>query len=318
MSFYKLTPVILTSILLSACGGDTSEERYAQVSFSVSDAPVDSATKVVVAFEQLEFVRDNAESFIIDVDADENGNNYQQIDLLKYQGTDSALIITSEELPIGYYKNLIIHTKAGSLNYVEDSGIHDLKIPSNKLKLGDFNVTEEGVQAFTIEFDLRQSLVQRGNSSSNNGYNLKPHGVTIIDNDSATSLKGTVALPLLSSGSDCLDGEGYIYLYQDHFLENTHLLDHIDSNDPDYIQEILPEPYAIPYASTSVDVVTGEYAFGFISEGNYTVALTCNGSEDDPIQYNSIVKIANPEDQRMNIELEAGIEKIVDFNEVIF
>ncbi len=318
MSLYKLTPILLTSMLLTACGGDSSTDNYSTVSFSVSDAPEDSASEVVIAFEQLEFIRDNGESLIINVDEDEYGNSYQQIDLLQYQGKDSAFIITEEELPVGHYKNLIIHTKEGSLNYVEDNGTHSLKIPSNKLKLGRFDVLEGGTQAFTIEFDLRQSLVERGNTSSNNGYNLKPHGITIINNDSATILKGTVALSLLSSGSNCIDGEGYVYLYQNHFPDNVNLLDHIDINDLDYIDAALPEPYAIPYASTSVDPITGAYAFGFIPVGDYTAAFTCNGSEDNPIQYNNTVEIANPIEQRISdIELEVEVEKTINFNEII-
>ena len=318
MSLYKLIPVFLMSMLLAACGGDSSTDSYSTVSFSVSDAPVDSASKVVIAFERLEFIRDNGESFIVNVDEDEHGNSYQQIDLLQYQGKDSALIITEKDLPVGHYKNLIINTKEGALNYVEDNGTYALKIPSNKLKLGSFDVLEGGTQAFTIEFDLRQSLVERGNTPSNNGYNLKPHGITIISNNSATILKGTVALSLLSSGSNCIDGEGYVYLYQNHFSDNVNLLDHIDINDLDYIDATLPDPYAIPYTSTSVDPITGAYAFGFIPVGDYTVAFTCNGSEDDPIQYNNTVEIANPIEQRISdIELEVKVEKIIDFNEIV-
>ena len=223
MTFYKTLPVLAVATLLSACGSDSSSNdstEYAKVSFSVSDAPVDSMSEVVVAFDKLELKHENGNTYIIDVDTDDDGNDYQQIDLLDYQGTDEALIITEHTLPAGVYKQMIVHTKPGNMNWVKDdetSGEYDLKIPSNKLKLGGFEVIPEDdntVQSFTIEFDLRQSLVLRGNSNNNNGYNLKPHGVKIVDNSQAASLWGNVDFDLFDAGLNCdYDTGNFVYLY---------------------------------------------------------------------------------------------------------
>ncbi|WP_413110501.1 DUF4382 domain-containing protein [Thaumasiovibrio sp. DFM-14] len=311
--------VILTPFLLAACGGsDDPTMATAQVSFSVSDAPVDSATEVVVAFDALELRHEDGQRFFISVDENVAGDDYQQIDLLKYPGSEEALILTDQRLPIGTYKELIIHTKAQQdLNWVltEDEGEFDLKIPSNKLKLGGFEVTTETVQSFTIEFDLRQSLVLRGNNGNNNGYNLKPHGVKIVDNSAAASLKGHVDVNLLGAGDGCLAETGnFVYLYAGHGHQDSVLIDNIDITDPDYRDEIeLPLDYVAPYASTGV-MDDGNYFFGFIPAGDYTVAFTCSATVDNPIQYDEII-IANPSEQVAEIELLATQEKVFDFTE---
>ncbi|GAL02665.1 putative lipoprotein [Photobacterium aphoticum] len=237
MTIYKTVPIIALASLLAACGSDSGSdttEQRAKVSFSVSDAPVDTASEVVVAFDKIELQHDNGQRYIIDVDEDSQGNDYQQIDLLKYPGTEAAMIITDEELPVGHYKEMIIHTVPGSMNYVEDNGQHALKIPSNKLRLGGFTVESEAVQSFTIEFDLRKALVLRGNENSNNGYNLKPHGVTIIDNSEASSLFGQVDPALFTAGEQCEAEGNVVYLYAGHGHQDATLLDNLDVNDPDF------------------------------------------------------------------------------------
>lgn len=321
MTNYKTIPVLVVAGLLSACGSDTADDsapKTAQVSFSVSDAPVDSASEVVVAFDKIELKHENGQTYIINVDQDEAGNSYQQIDLLKYPGTEAALIITDEELPVGTYKEMIVHTKPGDMNWVEDNGRHDLKIPSNKLKLGGFVVDSEAVQSFTIEFDLRKSLVMRGNSSNNNGYNLKPHGITIIDNGSAASLWGNVDPALFTAGEGCSGDSGnFVYLYAGHGHQASTLIDNIDPSDIEYDQStVLPEGYVAPYASAGVEQ-NGHYAFGYLPAGNYTAAFTCNAVSDDPVQYDSGIKIANPNNQRHEITLDKTQEKIFDFTEIV-
>ncbi|MGR5064085.1 DUF4382 domain-containing protein [Photobacterium sp. DNB22_13_2] len=322
MTFYKTLSVLAVATLLSACGSDSSNDstQYAKVSFSVSDAPVDTMSEVVVAFDKLELKHENGNTYIIDVDTDDDGNDYQQIDLLDYQGTDEALIITEHSLPAGVYKQMIVHTKLGNMNWVKDdetSGEYDLKIPSNKLKLGGFEVVPEDdntVQSFTIEFDLRQSLVLRGNSNNNNGYNLKPHGVKIVDNGQAASLWGNVDLALFDQGLGCeYDTGNFVYLYPEHVLGDYQLVDNFDPLDEDFIGDNLPAgQYVLPYASAAVDP-DGDYAFGYIPAGDYTVAFTCNAVDDDPIQYDNDIIIANPEEQQYEITLDKMQEREFNF-----
>lgn len=203
------------ALLLAGCGGgDDSSVQTSKVSFSVSDAPVDSASSVTIGFTQVELVQADGSSIYLDVNPSDPSMDYEQIDLMDYQGTDSKLIITSQSIPVGTYKNLILHISTESnVNFVVDEdGTQALKQPSNKLQLGSFTVSDEATQAFTIEFDLRYSLVMRGSSGSTNGYILKPHGVSIVSNDEATSLSGTVDPTLFDEGTCSLSTGKYVYL----------------------------------------------------------------------------------------------------------
>jgi len=308
--------VMVLSLWLISCGDNDDTSLFSQVSFSVSDAPVDNVSAVVVAFEKLEFIQANGTRTIVTVDDDKAGNSYQQIDLLDYPGSNSALILTDQILPSGDYKALIIHIAMDkNLSYIIDSnGLSDLKQPSNKLKLGSFTITDSAVQSFTIEFDLRQSLVMRGNSGNNNGYILKPHGVTIIDNDTAASLKGTVDSRLFSAGNCVNDTGNYVYLYAGHGLDNAKLVDNFDSSD-DKFNGFLPDVGSfVPYASTSVDLSTGDYAFGYLPSGSYTVAFSCSAVDDDPVQFDDLL-VPDPSLQLAEVTLPETQELIHDFNE---
>lgn len=180
----------------------------------------------------------------------------------------------------------------------------DLKQPSNKLKLGGFTVTDEAVQAFTIEFDLRQSLVLRGNNNNNSGYNLKPHGVTIIDNDGAASLSGSVDESLFAADS-CVATGHFVYLYQGKELDADDLVDNVDLLDADFNHMNSPAAgFIAPYASTGLDDVN-DFAFGFLPAGDYTLAFSCSAVADDPVQFDGLT-IPDPVDQLIEISLSAG------------
>ncbi|HAS6348530.1 TPA: DUF4382 domain-containing protein [Vibrio vulnificus] len=305
---------VIAAALLAGCGGNDGGNT-ANVSFYVSDAPVDYASSVTIGFTQVELVDNEGNSVFLDV-VPSNGADYQQIDLLDYQGSDSALIVSSQPVPVGSYKELILHiSSANNVNYVIDlNGEQLLKQPSNKLKLGSFDVTSEAVQLYTIEFDLRQSLVMLGNQGNNNGYILKPHGVSIVANASAVSISGTVDNNLLTGDESCtVDSKSFVYLYQGEDHDSANLIDLVDENDEEFnSQNPLPVGAVKPLASTGLNE-NGEYAFGFLNAGTYTLAFSCNAGGDDPVQYDG-TSIPLPTGQVHTIELAAGENGTIDFN----
>ncbi len=284
----KALPVMLLAVpvlLLSGCGGDdSSSTQTSNVSFAVSDAPVDEASSVTIAFTDVELIDSEGNSTIYPVDG-----NYKQIDLLDYQGTNSELIVTQTPIPVGTYKNLILHISSESgVNFVDDaSGTQALKQPSNKLKLGSFEVSSDATQAFTIEFDLRQSLVMRGNLNNNNGYILKPHGVSIVSNSSAASLNVTVDSSQYTNAECAVPAEdAFVYLYQG---SGGTLIDMVNTSDQDYVEgATIPSDALYPYATAQADVQDGIYKFGFLPTGEYTIAFTCDTTEDNPINYDQL------------------------------
>ncbi|MFQ6371285.1 DUF4382 domain-containing protein [Shewanella sp. YIC-542] len=308
-----------TALLLSACGGSDNdtppEKELAKVSFAVSDAPVDSAQQVVIAFDQIELVKHGQENIVLDVTG-ENGATYRQLDLMQYQGTDSAMLISDQTLPLGTYDNLILHildeSSGSDLSYVvNERGQIPLKQPSQKLQLGSFTVDQNGVQRFTIEFNLRQSLVENRNG---NRFNLKPHGVKILRHGNLAALSGKVDINLFSAGQCQADSGNFMYLYSGHDLDSGKLADNYDAL---VNTATLPEAIIAPYASTDVhwsDGNYGSYSFGYLPEGDYTVAFTCSGENDDPEQYQAFT-IPNPAMQLHEISIVADQNVQQDFTD---
>ena len=310
-----------SGLLLAACGGSdndtppTPTPNTAKVSFAVSDAPVDSAEKVVVAFDKIELVRAGQDNILLEVSGP-NGEDYRQLDLLEYQGSDSALILSDAELEVGTYSQLILHVDdtSAELSYViDETGQVELKQPSDKLRLGSFEVDSTGVQRFTIEFDLRRSLVENKNGQR---YNLKPHGVSIVNNATVASLSGEVDINLFNAGECAADSGNFVYLYPGHDLDPTLLTDNLD---PDVNQNAVPEGAVVPYNSVEVEYEAGnfgKYAFGFIPAGDYTVAFSCSAENDDPEQYDGLV-IPNPAPQLHQVTLSNQTDTVQDFNAVV-
>jgi hypothetical protein len=303
---------ITLSMLLVGCGGtDSAPKTTTTVSFSIADAPVDNAENVFVAIDAIELVREGQDNIILDVETDLDGTasdlDYVQVDLKLFQGGASAPLLVDKELEPGLYQNLILHVLDESvgdgLSYVIEElggGQVPMKQPSQKLKLGGFEVTSQGVQRFTIHLDLRTALVQNQNGSR---YNLKPHGVTIVDNATVASLSGTVAPELITG----CPGGSFVYLYPGHVTKTALLVDNYNAD-----TTITPPPGTIKPDNSTEVTINGEgaysYAFGFIPAGNYTVAFTCSGAGDDPAQYQELITIPNPNEQRYDVVLSNDVD----------
>ena len=105
--------LITLSILLAGCGGSGSALKTTTVSFSIADAPVDTAENVFIAIDAIELVREGQDNIMLDLETDlegtENDLDYVKIDLKQFQGGASALLLDDIELEAGLYKNLILH-----------------------------------------------------------------------------------------------------------------------------------------------------------------------------------------------------------------
>jgi hypothetical protein len=334
--------VFLPFFLISCGGGSSSNETPVPdpeptplplISFSISDAPSDSVTSVNVTFNSITLKStgddDEDDSGLEIPILDDSGNpSAMTIDLMEYQNGEKKLIIDNVQIASGEYKNLVLNTSGcpqnqnGSTEFcwvVDSEGIKTLKTPSNKLKLGAFTITSETEQSYTIEFNLRSSLTATANSSS---YNLKPHGIRIVNGNEVGSLLGSVDANLLTIADGCeaiyqedSDHGKIVYLYQGELAVEAIMGDEFDSEEA---QNTIPENVVMPYASDSLtfdsDDASYNYGFSHLPAGVYTVAFSCSAIEDDSEEYDSI-KIANPENQQHNIIIEANVELIQNFTE---
>jgi len=315
-----LISLALATLLLSACGDSDKQDlvidkELKQVKFSlgVSDAPVEEAEVVAIEMDSIKLTNtddDNGkQEILIEEFTNEDGDIVDtiQVNLLDFTGLAQMKIVDEAQgitLATGVYVMELVVVDAGSYVMLNnDANEYDIKVPSSRLKLGEFTVHSDAVQvdnkpAYTIEFDLMKSLVLRGNDPAKNGYIIKPHGVRIV------SLYGDITGTVSAENTNL--GPCMVYLYDG---APTTLADLFDSSDESFIGEI---PTAIePLAATTV-AVDGNYSIGFVPEGDYTVALRCNTEIDNNVQYDQLV-IPSPEGNSQAVKVSVGNTSEVNF-----
>lgn len=266
---------------LSACGGGGSDSASTDsatgtFSLAVTDAPIDSAAKVVVEFTGVAIKPTEGDAIEIAF------SEPKSINLLDLQGTASASLLEGETVTAGEYEWVRLDVNA-EFDGVTDSYIEmndgtqlELRIPSGSqsgLKLvSGFTVPAGGSADFTIDFDLRKSVTLPGGQA---GPLLKP-ALRMVDNTAVGSVSGTVDATLISTTcSDASLDDGAVYVYSGADVTPTD----VQGSDTD------------PLVSALVNFVEGEYRYevGFLSEGTYSVAYTCDTELDDPVTADALI-----------------------------
>lgn len=261
--------LLLSSILLTACEND--EELIpvtgdTQMTVFVTDGPVDSATSVVVEFTGVEILHTG--------DTEPQSFNFlspKTIDLLALPGNLAEPLLNDVTVKAGSYQwmRLLVNAERGVIDsYIEldDGSQHSLWIPSGSqsgLKLvSGFTVPANTGASFTIDFDLRKSVHKPEGLFSD--YILRP-ALRLVDNTRTGAVSGTVDNSLVVTGCTPV-----VYL----FAGADVIPDDEDGNAPDPITSAIPE----------INTNTGNYDYeiGFVTEGDYTIAFSCDGEADDP------------------------------------
>jgi len=287
--------LLLVWAVLSACNGSSEPGLETKFSLAISDAPVDGLSHVVICFNQVELIgEDHAKLFTVGDDAgvlpvnDLCGDvaNTVGINLLDYTGDNSIPLINNVDLEPGTYSQLRLIMGNASFAVVDgdDPDISDnhipVSVPSNELKLDGFTVVQGSSVAYTLEFDLRKSMVDPIGQA---GYFLKPRGVRLVDNSTVGTLSGSASDAFITG--DCAIGSpgpdmglATVYLYSGTESDGSPLaIAGLEDNTPD-------DSAVAPLASVIVtDDGAGNYTYeiGFVPAGDYTVAITC-ATDDDP------------------------------------
>lgn len=265
----KLYPLVAVLILLlTACGGDgDSGPGMGRLSVQITDAPVDNAEHVVVRFTGLSFKPAGraAQQIVFAAPKD--------IDLLLLNDGDAAPLISNVVVPAGAYEWMRLDVDA-EFDTVFDSYIqiagsqYELRVPSGSetgLKLnGGFTVPQGGVGSYTLDFDLRRSVVEPVGQP---GYFLKPV-IRMVNNVQVGTLTGRVDSALIASS--CTGSTtGAVYLYAGAGMT------------PDDVDGLDAEPLASGAVTLQGDG-SYRYTIAFLSPGSYTVTYTCDAVLDQP------------------------------------
>ena len=268
---------------LAGCGGgsDGMQAQTGTLRLGITDAPVDQADAVVVQFTGVELKPMGGAAFSRDFPAPKT------LDVLALQGTARALLLDGESVPAGEYEWLRLKVNADPA--VRDSFVTiggqecEMRIPSGaetglKLVRG-FTVGVGAVTDFTIDFDLRKSVVQppgqRADEDTCNGqvYLLKP-ALRIVDSLQVGTISGTIDSSLLSASS-CVASTakpGSVYLFGP--VTATDPAPTVPDDD-----DGVSTDGADAITSALVNPDTFKYTIGFVPVGKYVVAYTCDADD---------------------------------------
>jgi hypothetical protein len=281
-----LVSMILAGGLVACGGGDGDEpSRDGRLSLSITDAPVDDATSVVVQFSGVAFKRTAAAAEVVQ----NLTPSPRQLNLLEYQEGRAALLLNGVTMPAGEYEwvRLIVDNEPN----VRDSYIVlttgeecELRVPSGaesglKMNRG-FTLPADGSAALTIDFDLRKSIHappgQQGSTPScTQAYLMRPT-LRIVDDANVGAIAGAVDAALVTDG--CLPK---VYVFSGSAIV------------PDDIEDVAATDVD-PLVVASVPVTNGSasyaYRAAFLPPGPYTVGFTC--SDDDPASDDALTFLA--------------------------
>lgn len=275
----SLVWTLLVSTLLFAlagCGGGDDAPGEGKVKVSITDAPLDDASSVVVQFSAVAFKREGEAAEVVR----NLPTSVRQLDLLQYQEGRAALLLDDVTLPAGRYEwiRLIVDNETNvrdSYLVLTNGQECELRVPSGaesglKLNRG-FTLPAEGSAAVTIDFDLRKSVHappgQRGSTPDcTQAYLLRPT-LRIVDDADVGAIAGAIDADLVPE--DCLPK---VYVYSGSGVT------------PDDLEEAAVSGDVDPLLVAGVGIENGateyRYRAAFLPPGPYTVAFTC--SDDDP------------------------------------
>jgi len=281
---------------LVACGSDAPEDAVTgRLTLGITDAPVDSATRVVVQFSGVELQPAEGERIVINYAAP------TQIDLLALHGGAREFLLDGQVLPAGRYNWILLKVdatmnQAQSFIEYDDGTIYPLFIPSGaeqglRLVRG-FDVPVNGEAEFTIDFDLRRSVIRPPGIAPN--HILRP-ALRIVDNSETGGISGTVDNDLINPLISLDECTPAVYVYEGHDVT------------PSDVREG-GGPLTTAFVRMN-DQGVYRYRASFLTAGSYTVAFTCEADQDDPETADDIAFIGGT----ANTIVIAGSDATVNF-----
>ena len=253
MNIQKNASKIYSLALVFLLAGCDSGTETGSLTLAVTDASVDSVQSVVVTFTAVTIKKSgaNAETILLD--------QPRQVDLMSLTGTRSLDLLDQELVSAGHYQwlRLTLDEDPAQTYIIDSLGQHELTIPSgdnNGLKLNrSFTVSPDTNNEFMIDFDLRKSVHMTGEGT----YIMRPT-LRMVETALSASLSGTLDSSLVTAG--CSPG---VYLFNE-----GDAVDDLDGTDDAIFSVALSEQGSY------------EYSAGFLPAGSYTIAFTCDASDD--------------------------------------
>jgi hypothetical protein len=261
----------VATLLAAGCGG--GDDATSTLSLSLTDAPVDDATTVWVQFTGVEVkpAAGEPEQFLFSAP--------KGFDLLTLQNGNAATLLGDSTVPAGDYEwvRLMLDPAPGSSYVIDDSGQHDIRIPSGaqtglKLVRG-FTMPAGGRADFTIDFLLEHSLIAPPGQSPD--YLMKPV-LRMTNNVETGTITGSFAPATLAAIPACTGVAPRVYLFTGTGVTPDDLYNPLEGP-PDTAPDVSPLVTTTAALNNASEYT---YTIAFVQTGSYTVAFTCDN--DDP------------------------------------
>lgn len=277
--------VLALLALLAGCKGDVT------VDMSTEQPANPNITQVVANIRGLEFTGGSGTKTL-------EFRDPVQLDLMDYASDDNMFrLFTSEELPEGRYTGvrlLLDEDQSDDEAFVTVTGTTRpfvLKIVQGDYAAIDFEFdsNKNENESFTLMLDLRQSLSFNDDTDE---YTFTPV-LRAVHNEDISSISGT--LTVACPAGDSLV-EGAVYLFQGENIT------------PDDLDGAGVEPFATSPVFSSNNNSSFSYALRVLPEGKYTMAVTCNGNDDDPatdedLKFRNVVNVELDQNEVLDRDL---------------
>lgn len=264
----RASPLALLA-LLAGCEGSVTMDL-------ATDLPADpNITQVTANLRGVEFTTSGGNKTL-------EFSSSEQVNLITLADDNGVLrLFTDEQLSDGNYTGVRLLFDENRANDAFVSTSAGTQFPLN-LANGDFAALSFTVEddkrstdSFTLVLDLRKSL---SFSSRPDEYTLTP-SLRTVETGRASRIEGNVSGSCPAGQSL---GRGAVYLFQGRDIT------------PDDIDGTGVEPYATSPIFTSGN--TFFYTLSFLPAGDYTLALTCLGNDDNPrtdenLQFRNVVNV---------------------------
>lgn len=259
-----LSPLGLCAITMGASSSSCSFfgiRGDAEITVDLASAPAHrDVAQIVAGIRGLEFQKSDgtAEELLF--------RDPEPVDFIELGAGNPLRMFTDEELPEGNYvgaRLVFDDTADDAFVRLDDGREFDLTISQGDYAPVDFSVDDDREDTeLTLTLDARLSLSFDDNA---NRFSLVPN-LRSVDSADAGQISGSVNASC-ASGRSLIDGA--VYLFQGEV-------------EPDDADGNGVEPYATaPVVSLQLGTQFS-YAFRFLPPGDYTIALTCRGDEEDP------------------------------------
>jgi hypothetical protein len=250
--------LLLLAGLLAGCEGEVTLDL-------ATDLPTDpNITQIVVNVRGVEFSTSGGGTETLEF------RDSQPIDLITLADDSGVFrMFTDEELSEGNYTGVRLLFDEDRLDDAFVSLANGTEYPLNVTQGDhaplrfDIDDNDNSSESFTLVLDLRKSLSFDDDSDE---YTLTP-ALRAVATEDMSRIEGTLSINCPGSGSL---GEGAVYLFEGRNVT------------PDDIDGAGVEPFATSPVFTAQGG-TFFYALRYLPAGDYTLAVTCVGNDEDPL-----------------------------------